>query len=93
MGSARTAGRVVEMARRQKDDEVKDKKKSRADTADKPKKGGTEPGRTPGQAEGPRASRGKLHDLEPGRTPGQAEGTEEEVEANLKKQKSDLKKK
>jgi hypothetical protein len=75
------------MAHRQKDDEVKNKKKAPGGTARKPKQAGTEPGRTAGQAEGPRASRGKLHDLEPGRTPGQAEGTEEDVETNLKKQK------
>jgi hypothetical protein len=81
------------MAHRQKDDEVKDKKKGDGGPAVKQKQAGTEPKRTPGQAEGPRASRGKLHEMEPGRTPGQAEGTEEEVEANLKKQKRGSKKK
>lgn len=75
------------MAHRQKEDGAKDKKKGDGGPGVKPKQDGTEPKRTPGQAEGRRASRGKLHEMEPGRTPGQAEGTEEDVEANLKKQK------
>jgi hypothetical protein len=79
------------MAHRQKGDQVKDKKKGDGGPAVKQKQVGTEPKRTPGKAEGRRASRGEVHEMEPGRTPGQAEGTEEEVEANLKKRKKQQK--